>query len=119
MTEELSTQKRRDMLEIIMKNHTFLCKRGIQAKSNSLSDYFSRGLGVTQMASPVFKEQGGLWLTLQTQLALFPLLDSAGVLKLMLTSVLFGAAALGPCCAGAPSGKAQAAKEQSGMPGQL
>lgn len=51
MTEELSTQKGRDMFEMIMKNHNFTCKaRG--------SDYFSRGLGVTQMASTVFKGRG-------------------------------------------------------------
>ena len=69
MTEELSTQKGRDKLEMIMKNHNFLCKSGIQARSNSLSDCFTRGLGVTQMASAAFKERQELWLTLQTQLA--------------------------------------------------
>lgn len=58
MTEELSTQKGRDMFEMIMKNHNFTCKRGMQARGNSLSDYFSRGLGVTQMASTVFKGRG-------------------------------------------------------------
>lgn len=69
MTEELSTQKGSIRLEIITKNHNFPCKRGIQARSNSLSRYFSGELGVTQMASTVFKERGELWLTLQTQLA--------------------------------------------------
>lgn len=57
------------MLEIIMKNHNFLYKRKIQARNNSLLDYFSRKLGVTQMARTVFKERGELWLTVQTQLA--------------------------------------------------
>lgn len=58
MTEELSTQKGSIRLEIITKNHNFPCKRGIQARSNSLSRYFSGELGVTQMASTVFKKGG-------------------------------------------------------------
>jgi len=59
VTEELNAQNGRDMLEMVMKNHSFLCKRGIQARTNSFSDYFSRGLGVTPKASAVFKKRGG------------------------------------------------------------
>lgn len=101
---------------MIMKSHNFLCKRGIQARNNSLSDYFSRGLRVTQMASTSFGESAELWLTLQTLLAWFPLPDSAGALKLLFVSIcIIWSWCLGRCCAGAPSPKAQAAKEQSGQ----
>lgn len=118
MTEELSTQKRSAMLERIMKNHNFMHKRGIQARGKSLSEYFSRGLGVTQTASTGFKERGAAVNSSDTVGSTSPFRFSRST-EITVTICIIWSRCLGPGCAGAPSRKAQAAREQPGMPGQL
>lgn len=105
------------MLEMIMKNHNFLCKRGTEARSSSLSGYFSKGLGVTPAASTVFREGGSTGVNSSNTVGLISPFRFNSSTEIAVSIRIIWSWCLGPHCAGTPSRKAQAAREQPGMPG--